>query len=64
MSERRSDDPRYEWISLKAYALDRGYNPRTVRSWIKAGYLVARREGPMPRGRWFVQVVRVESHAS
>ena len=51
-------DDRFEWIPLKEYAADRGYNVRTVRSWIKAEQLEAKRDGPMPHGRWLVKVIR------
>lgn len=61
MAQNMTDDNRYHWIPLKEYAIDRGYKPRTVRSWIKSGHLEAKRDGPMPRGRWLVKVIRADT---
>jgi excisionase family DNA binding protein len=50
-------DDRYEWITVKEYALYRRVTERTVRDWIKAGKLSAERTAG-EHGHWRIKVAR------
>ena len=55
-----SPDLSFDWIPLKAYAVDRGKSTRTIRRWIRLGKLEAMRDGPMDQAPWLIKVIRPE----
>lgn len=63
-SEMTSRDDRFDWIPLKAYAAEKGKAVRTVRYWIRRGYVEARRDGEAPHSPWLVKVIRAAQKAS
>ena len=56
-------DDLFDWIPLKEYAVDRGKSQRTIRRWIKLGYIEARRDGEAPYSPWLIKTFRAAKSA-